>query len=170
MTRFARYLITAIKKDCTQIKDVYVMNKKGVAFIMVLIVALVIALASVALVKLTTYQYRAARIKMFRQEGFYLAEMGIQHALWRIRNNEDGTHIPPCPASPSCCSSGNCNLTGLAAGSYCTEHIDTSDAKWGPSSYTLDITYHKLVPEGGESTLSSDDKFRIEARVDYPGL
>ena len=61
-------------------------------------------------------------------------------------------------------------MTGLAAGSYCTEHIDTSDAKWGPSSYTLDITYHKLVPEGGESTLSSDDKFRIEARVDYPGL
>lgn len=140
---------------------------------MVLIAALIISLASVVLIKLTTYQYRSARIKVFRQEGFYLAEMGIQHALWRIRNNEDGTHIPACPGNPgnpSCCSSANCSLIALAAGSSCTEQIDTSVEDWGESSYTLEITYNKLVPEGGEPTLSSDDKFRVEAHVDYPGL
>ena len=142
---------------------------RGSVFAMVLIFAILISLSLVALVKLTEYQYRSARIKIFRQEGFYLAEMGIQHALWRLRNNEDGTHIPSCPASPFCCSSGDCNLRALGVGSSCTERINTSDPDWGPSPYTLEITYTKLS-EGGSANLTSDDQFRINARVDYPGL
>jgi len=129
---------------------------RGSVFAMVLIFAILISLSLVALVKLTEYQYRSARIKIFRQEGFYLAEMGIQHALWRLRNNEDGTHI-------------SCNLRTLGVGSSCTEHINTSDPDWGPSPYTLEITYTKLR-EGGSANLTSDDQFRIDARVDYPGL
>ena len=70
----------------------------GLALVSVLIVILLTALIGAASLYLVQSQFELSAEVVRRQQAWYAAEAGLQHALWRLRTdmpNNDGNNITP---------------------------------------------------------------------------
>jgi type II secretory pathway pseudopilin PulG len=138
------------------------LKKTGVVLLIVIVVILLLSILGGAILMLVSSRYKLTIHQIDRTKAFYLAEAGMHHALWRIRNNEDGSHV----AGLNLCSLGVESPPGSENPSA-TESIDPSLPNWGGGFATaIEIKYIK-TEVGSDTSKSSDDKFKIKSKVTY---
>ncbi|MCM8823939.1 MAG: hypothetical protein NC822_04620 [Candidatus Omnitrophica bacterium] len=106
------------------------MNKKSIAFILVLTIIGVLSVLEVAMISQSIAENRAAQRYAESLRAFWLAEAGINDALYRLRNNFDTTET-------------DIGMVSLSHGCYQVENIDIVD------SNTKRVIVSGFVSQGG---------------------
>lgn len=142
-----------------EIKMRFKLKKTGVALFIVIVVILLLSILGGAILMLVSSRYKVTKHQVDRTKAFNLAEAGMHHALWRIRNNANG---PPPTGEPDLC--------GLLEGRDAFENPDVSRPEWGAGfAQSIEIRYRKIYrnPYDDTNVRSNDDRFEIKSKVTY---
>ena len=78
-----------IRNSTSSIPQSAFCNKKGVVGILALFLMLVLVLFAIATALLTRFQFRNMSARLNEVKALYIAEAGIEKAIWRLKNNID---------------------------------------------------------------------------------
>jgi len=110
------------------------MNKKGVALLLALFTLVFVSMMVIAFLDVTTSDLQITSNHLKRTQALYLADAGVEYAVYRLRNSKR----PNLPASPTELPSGSGN-TYLVTYDYNSGKIISSGALASGEAVSLEV-------------------------------